>query len=124
MKRSILFLFILLVFGGVLYFYNLGGWDLWNPDEPRYAQIAKEMLQGEGWIIPHLNSEVYLDKPPLFFWLMAATGTVIGGMNEFAARFPAALFALLTLPLLFFLGKKLFNEKGGGFAALILATNV
>jgi 4-amino-4-deoxy-L-arabinose transferase-like glycosyltransferase len=124
MKRSILFLFILLAVGGVLYFYNLGGWDLWNPDEPRYAQIAREMLQGEGWIIPHLNSEVYLDKPPLFFWLMAATGTVIGGMTEFAARFPAALFALLTLLLLFFLGKRLFNEKGGFFAALILATNV
>ncbi len=124
MKRSILFLFILLAFGGVLYFYNLGGWDLWNPDEPRYAQIAKEMLQGEGWIIPHLNSEVYLDKPPLFFWLMAATATFIGGMNEFAARFPAALFALLTLPLIFFLGKRLFNEKVGFFSALILATNV
>jgi 4-amino-4-deoxy-L-arabinose transferase-like glycosyltransferase len=124
MKRSILFLFILLAFGGILYFYNLGGWDLWNPDEPRYAQIAKEMLQGEGWIIPHLNSEVYLDKPPLFFWLMAATGTVIGGMTEFAARFPAALFAVLTLPLLFILGKRLFSEKGGFFAALILATNV
>jgi len=124
MKRSIVFLFILLTFGGVLFFYNLGGWDLWNPDEPRYAQVAKEMLQGEGWIIPHLNSEVYLDKPPLFFWLMAATATVIGGMNEFAARFPSALFGLLTLPLLFFLGKRLFGEKGGFFAALILATNV
>jgi len=124
MKRSMLFLFILLVFGGVLFFYNLGGWDLWNPDEPRYAQIAKEMLQGEGWIIPHLNSEVYLDKPPLFFWLMAATATVIGGMTEFAARFPAALFALLTLPLLFFLGKRLFSEKAGFLAALILTTNV
>jgi 4-amino-4-deoxy-L-arabinose transferase-like glycosyltransferase len=124
MKRSVLFLFILLAFCGVLFFYNLGGWDLWNPDEPRYAQIAKEMLQGEGWIIPHLNSEVYLDKPPLFFWLMAATGTIIGGMTEFAARFPSALFALLTILLLFFLGKRLFGERGGLFAALILATNV
>jgi 4-amino-4-deoxy-L-arabinose transferase-like glycosyltransferase len=124
MKRSFVFLFLLFVFGGILFSFNLGGWDLWNPDEPRYGEIAKEMLQGEGWIIPHLNSEVYLEKPPLFFWLMAATGTVIGGMNEFAARFPAALFALLTLLLLFFLGKRLFGEKGGFFAALILATSV
>jgi 4-amino-4-deoxy-L-arabinose transferase-like glycosyltransferase len=124
MKKSIVFLIILLAFGGILYFYNLGGWDLWNPDEPRYAQIAKEMLQGERWIIPHLNSEVYLDKPPLFFWLMAATATVIGGMNEFAARFPSALFGLLTLPLLFFLGKRLFSEKAGFLAALVLATTV
>jgi 4-amino-4-deoxy-L-arabinose transferase-like glycosyltransferase len=124
MKRSILLLLILLAFGGILFFYNLGGWDLWNPDEPRYAQIAKEMLQGEGWIIPHLNSEVYLDKPPLFFWLIAFTAKAIGGMNEFAARFPSALFGLFTLLLLFFLGKRLFNEKVGFMAALILATTV
>lgn len=124
MKKSILYLTVLIVFGGILFFYNLGGWDLWNPDEPRYAQVAMEMLQGEGWIIPHLNSEVYLDKPPLFFWLMAATATVRGGMNELAARFPSAFFGLCTLLLLFFLGKRLFGEKVGFFAALILATNV
>jgi len=124
MKKSMLYLCVLIAFGGILFFYNLGGWDLWNPDEPRYAQVAKEMLQGEGWIIPHLNSEVYPDKPPLFFWLIAATATVRGGMNECAARFPSALFGLLTLLLLFSLGKRLFGEKVGFLAALILATNV
>ena len=123
MQRSILLIIVLITFGGILFFYNLGGWDLWNPDEPRYAQVAKEMLQGEGWIIPHLNSEVYPDKPPLFFWLIAFTAKTIGGMNEFAARFPSALFGLLTLLLLFLLGKRLFNEKVGFLAALILATN-
>ncbi|MBN1253864.1 MAG: glycosyltransferase family 39 protein [Deltaproteobacteria bacterium] len=124
MKKSTLYVVFLIVFGGILFFYNLGGWDLWNPDEPRYAQIAKEMLQGEGWIIPHLNSEVYLDKPPLFFWLMAATATALGGMTEFAARFPSAFFGLFTLLLLFYLGKRLFNEKVGFLSALILATSV
>jgi 4-amino-4-deoxy-L-arabinose transferase-like glycosyltransferase len=124
MQRAILLIIVLLAFGGILLFYSLGGWDLWNPDEPRHAQIAKEMLQGEEWIIPHLNSKVYLDKPPLFFWLIAFTAKAIGGMNEFAARFPSALFGLLTLLLLFFLGKRLFNEKAGFFAALILATNM
>ena len=122
MKKSVLLILILVIFGGTLFFFNLGGWDLWNPDEPRYAQIAKEMLQGEGWIVPHLNSEVYLDKPPLFFWFIAFTAKIIGGMTEFAARFPSALFGLLTLLLLFFLGKRLFNEKVGFMAALILAT--
>jgi 4-amino-4-deoxy-L-arabinose transferase-like glycosyltransferase len=122
MKKSVLLILILVAFGGTLFFFNLGGWDLWNPDEPRYAQIAKEMLQGEGWIIPHLNSEVYLDKPPLFFWFIAFTAKAIGGMTEFAARFPSALFGLLTLLLLFSLGKRLFNEKAGFLAALILAT--
>jgi 4-amino-4-deoxy-L-arabinose transferase-like glycosyltransferase len=124
MKRSIAFVFILLAFGGVLYFYNLGGWDLWNPDEPRYAQVAKEMLQGEGWIIPHLNSEVYFDKPPLFFWLIAGIAKLSGGINEAVARFPSALFATFTLVLLFFLGKRLFGEKAGFLSALILATTI
>lgn len=124
MKKSILYIIILVVFGGTLFFFNLGGWDLWNPDEPRYAQVAKEILQGEGWIIPHLNSEVYPDKPPLFFWLIAFTAKAIGGINEFAARFPSAFFGLLTLLLIFFLGKRLFGAKAGFFAALILATNV
>jgi 4-amino-4-deoxy-L-arabinose transferase-like glycosyltransferase len=122
MKRLMLFLFIVIAFGGILFFYNLGGWDLWNPDEPRSAQVAKEMLQGEGWIIPHLNSEVYQDNPPLFFWLEAATAQAIGGMNEFAARFPSAFFGLLTLLLLFLLGKRLFSDKVGFLSALILAT--
>ena len=119
MQKSILLILVLVAFGGILCFYNLGGWDLWNADEPRHAQIAKEMLQGEGWIIPHLNGEVYPDMPPLFFWFIALSAKTIGGMNEVAARFPSALFGVLTLLLLFFLGKRLFSEKTAFLAALI-----
>lgn len=124
MQKSILLILVVVAFGGILCFYNLGGWDLWNSDEPRHAQIAKEMLQGEGWITPHLNSEVYPDTPPLSFWLIALTAKAMGGMNEFAARFPSALFGMLTLLLLFFLGKQLFSEKTAFLAALILATSM
>ena len=46
MKKTTVYLIILAIFGGVLFFSYLGGWDLWNPDEPRYAQVAREMLQG------------------------------------------------------------------------------
>ena len=100
--RPFLCLLILVAFGGLLFFSNIGGWDLWNPDEPRYAQIAREMLQGEGWIIPHLNSEVYYDKPPLFFWMIAGSAKLLREMNEAAARLPSAFFGLLTLILTFF----------------------
>lgn len=124
MKWRYIYLIVLFVFGGLIFFYNLGGWDLWNPDEPRYAQVAREMLQGEGWIIPHLNGEVYLDKPPLFFWLQAAAATAVGGMTEAAARLPSAVFGLATILLLFFFGVRLFSERTGFFASLILATNV
>jgi 4-amino-4-deoxy-L-arabinose transferase-like glycosyltransferase len=122
MKKTTLYIIILAIFGGVLFFSYLGGWDLWNPDEPRYAQVAKEMLQGEGWIIPHLNSAVYYDKPPFLFWLIAGAAKVLGRINETAARLPSACFGLFTIILLFFFGKKLFDERAGFFAALVLVT--
>ncbi|RLB05365.1 MAG: glycosyltransferase family 39 protein, partial [Deltaproteobacteria bacterium] len=99
MKKLIFYVTVVVIFGGVLFFFNIGGWDLWNPDEPRYAQIAREMLHGQGWIIPHLNSEVYYDKPPMFFWLIAWAARGLGEMNEVAARLPSATFGLLTLVL-------------------------
>jgi 4-amino-4-deoxy-L-arabinose transferase-like glycosyltransferase len=105
-----------------LFFSYLGGWDLWNPDEPRYAQVAKEMLQGEGWLIPHLNNAVYYDKPPFLFWMIAGAAKVLGALNETAARLPSAFCGLLTLILVFFVGKRLFDEKAGFVAALVLAT--
>jgi 4-amino-4-deoxy-L-arabinose transferase-like glycosyltransferase len=122
MKKTTLYIVILAVFGGIFFFSYLGGWDLWNPDEPRYAQVAREMLQGEGWIIPHLNSAVYYDKPPFLFWLIAGAAKVLGGMSEAAARLPSACFGLLTVILLFFFGKRLFDQRTGFFAAFVLAT--
>jgi 4-amino-4-deoxy-L-arabinose transferase-like glycosyltransferase len=122
MKKTTLYVLILVLFGGALFFTYLGGWDLWNPDEPRYAQVAKEMLQGEGWIIPHLNSAVYVDKPPFLYWLIAGSAKVLGGMSETAARLPSAFFGLCTIIVVFFFGKKLFDERTGFFAALVLAT--
>jgi 4-amino-4-deoxy-L-arabinose transferase-like glycosyltransferase len=123
MKKTTLYVICLVIFGGILFFSHLGGWDLWNPDEPRYAQVAKEMLHGEGWLIPHLNSAVYYDKPPLLFWLIAGAAKGLGGMNEVAARLPSAFFGLFTIILVFFFGKRLFDERTGLFSALVLATS-
>jgi len=55
----------------VIYFVNLGQWDLWNPDEPRYAEVSREMVNGGDWILMHRNGNLYTDKPPLFFWAVA-----------------------------------------------------
>jgi 4-amino-4-deoxy-L-arabinose transferase-like glycosyltransferase len=68
---------ILSILSVLIFFVNLGGWDLWNPDEPRYAQVAKEMMESGNWILPHLNSQVYPDKPPVFFWLIALSNHAI-----------------------------------------------
>ncbi len=106
-----------------LYFPNLGGIDLWGSDEPRYAEIAREMVADGHWIVPHFNGEVYFNKPPLFFWFVGLFSLIGGEVTEFTARLPAALMGLGTVLVVFFLGKRLINQRVGFFAALMLATS-
>jgi asparagine N-glycosylation enzyme membrane subunit Stt3 len=115
---------LLLVFCFTIFFINLGQWDLWNPDEPRYAQVAREMVNGGDWILMHFNGQIYADKPPLFFWLIAFSSYLWQGFNSFAVRFFSAFFGTLTVLLTFLLGKKLFSSRTGLFSAFILATSV
>jgi len=102
---------------------NLGGWDLWNPDEPRYAQIAREMMETGQYLVPHLNAEAYPDKPPLFFWLIALASKPFGDVTAFSARLPVALAALGLVFLTFLFGKKLWDSFAGILAAVILFTS-
>ncbi len=114
---------ILLGFCYFLYFFNLGLWDLWVPDEPKYAQVAKEMVDRGDWILMHFNGNVYGDKPPLFFWLIALSSYLWQGFTSFSVRFPSALFGTLTVLLTFLLGKRLYSSRAGFFSGLILATS-
>ena len=114
---------ILIGFCFVLYFFNLGRWDLWNPDEPRYAQVAREMVNGGDWILMHVNGKIYADKPPLFFWLIAFSSYLSQGFSSFSVRFPAALFGTLTVLFTFFLGRILYSSRTGFLSGLILATS-
>ena len=114
---------ILLGFCIVVYFLNLGRWDLWNPDEPRYAQVAREMVNSGDWVLMHVNGKIYPDKPPLFFWFIAFSSYLWQGFSSFSVRFPAALFATLTVLLTFLLGKTLYSLRTGFLSGLILATS-
>ncbi|MFZ5450535.1 MAG: ArnT family glycosyltransferase [Thermodesulfobacteriota bacterium] len=111
----------LLLVGAVLFFYRLGVPGLMDPDEGRYAEIAREMLLLKDWIIPHLNLLPYLEKPPLVYWLTALSfwGQ---GLTEWAARLPAALSALGGVLLAYGLGRALWGPRAGALSALILAT--
>jgi 4-amino-4-deoxy-L-arabinose transferase-like glycosyltransferase len=118
-------IFILLSFCFLLFILGVGRWDLWDPDEPRYAEVAKEMVMNSGdWILMHLNGKVYGDKPPLFFWLIALSSYLWGGFNSFAVRFPPALFGTLTVLLTFLVGKILYSSRTGFLSGLILATSL
>jgi 4-amino-4-deoxy-L-arabinose transferase-like glycosyltransferase len=114
---------ILLVFCSFLFVVGVGRWDLWNPDEPRYAQVSKEMVEREDWVLMHVNGKTYADKPPLFSWLIALSSLLWQGFTSFSARFPSGLFGTLTVLLTFFLGEKLYGLRTGFLSALILATS-
>lgn len=114
---------LLLTIACMVFFLNMSGWELWNPDEPRYAQVAREMRETGEWILPHLNSEIYPDKPPLFFWLIGFFSFFTGGVTEVSARLPSALAAVGCTLLTYFLGKRLFNARAGLIAGLVLVTS-
>lgn len=114
---------VLVSFCFLLYFVGVGRWDLWDPDEPRYAEVAKEMVYGGDWILMHLNGKVYSDKPPLFFWMIALSSYLWGGFTSFAVRFPPALFGMLNVLLTYFIGRSLYSSLTGFLSGLILMTS-
>jgi len=90
-------------FCAFLFFYGLGQFGLIGADEPRYAQVAREMLERHDWITPALGGRPWLEKPPLYYW-QAIVVYAIFGVSDWAARLPSALdTTLLVLTVYFFL---------------------
>src|SRR5215204_2106906 len=87
----------------LVYFFGLT-MPLVGPDEPRYAQVAREMFERADWITPTLGGFNWFEKPALLYWLQIASYNVFG-VSEFAARFGSALFGLGTVASLWLLGK-------------------
>jgi 4-amino-4-deoxy-L-arabinose transferase-like glycosyltransferase len=107
----------------VLFFANLGGAALFEPDEVRNAEKAREILLLNDWVTPHENFVPVLDKPMFFYWLVAISFKFFG-VSEWSGRLPSALAALGCLWLVF----RFADKRWGGWVALwstlILATNV
>jgi len=80
-----------------LFLPGIAAHDLWNPDEPRYAEVALEMRDSGSWFVPQLNGRTYSEKPPLHFWSIAAFSAIPGMPIEAAARLPSVVAALVTL---------------------------
>src|SRR3989475_1691427 len=115
---------LLLAAGFVLSFWRLGSHDLWPPDEPRFALVAKEMWARGDYSVLSLNNHLYTDKPPLFFWAINVFGRLLGGIDERAARLPSAVSTLLAILLIERLGARLYDRKTGLIAALVFATSL
>jgi 4-amino-4-deoxy-L-arabinose transferase-like glycosyltransferase len=83
-------------FCGFFFFFGLAFFGLIGADEPRYAQVAREMLARHDWITPTLGGRPWLEKPPLYYWqAMLAYG--LFGVSDWAARLPSAVDATLMV---------------------------
>ena len=111
---------LLLFAAGVLFFAGLGRLPLLEPDEGRNAEVGREMLASGDWITPHFNGLAYLDKPAVFFWMVAASFKTLG-VSEAAARLPSALMGMATVLLVWFLARRMFGNSAEVRAGLIFA---
>jgi hypothetical protein len=112
-------LFLLLILPALLLYPTLS-FHLFEPDESRYAEIGREMLQRGEWVVPYLQSEPYLDKPPLLYWLIEASYALFG-VQVWAARLVPALAVHGCVLLVYLLGRRSVGERAAFWGALALA---
>jgi len=101
----------------------LGASPLWDQDETKYAQVAREILWTGDWVTLHWNGQPWFVHPPLYFWLVAATARV-WGLTEFTARVWSAVFGAGAVALTALLGRAWFSPRAGWLAGLVLATTL
>jgi 4-amino-4-deoxy-L-arabinose transferase-like glycosyltransferase len=116
-------LLLILGFVWIQFFLGLGGLGLVGPDEPRYAQIAREMLVSGDFVTPRYFGDPWLEKPVLYYWLASAAYWLLG-VGELAARLPSALAAVLGVFCVYLVGRQREDPVEGLFSCLILAASM
>jgi 4-amino-4-deoxy-L-arabinose transferase-like glycosyltransferase len=86
---------------GFLFFYGLGAFGLLGADEPRYAQVAREMLERSDWVTPTLQGKPWLEKPVLYYWQTMLSFRALG-VSDRSARVPAAFDAVALVAVIYF----------------------
>jgi 4-amino-4-deoxy-L-arabinose transferase-like glycosyltransferase len=114
---------LLVLLAAVALGWNLNGYRLFDPDEGRNAEVAREMAHSNDYVVPHLDGLPYLDKPIVYFAAAAAMMELFGP-TEAAARLPAYLATLATIALLVRFARRRWGEEAGWLAGLAYATMV
>ena len=114
---------LLLAFCALLYLPQLGVMPLWEPDEPRYAEVAREMVASGDLVTPRCNYVRYFNKPPLLYWMTAGSLALLG-TSEFAARLPSTLAAIGGVLVCYLLARSMFGGLAALFAAGVVATSL
>ncbi|RPI63223.1 MAG: phospholipid carrier-dependent glycosyltransferase, partial [Planctomycetaceae bacterium] len=114
---------LLIVLCLVLYLPGTWQMPLADPEESRCALIVQHMIQSGEWLMPHLDGDLYFDKPAPYFWL-AAVGQLATGNIEFSGRLVSALFAIAAVLMAFSAGRRMGGNLAGLVAGIVLATSV
>lgn len=120
--KSRALLWIIFIVFCINWFYMLAPRTLVPSDEGRYAEMAREMAATGDWITPRLNGIKYFEKPPLQTWMNALTFKVFG-LGEWQARFWTGLTGFISVLLVAYTGRRLFNVRVGLFSGLVLASS-
>ena len=107
-------LFATAALGLLIFFWGLGSQSLLSLNEGRRALVIKEMFSAGHWLVPTLNGELYLTKPPFFYWVALFFSSLIGSFSEWTVRLPSAVSALIVVLVTY---RYTFN-RFGTFAAL------
>lgn len=94
--------------------------DPWPADEPRFASLARDMVATGDWLFPRVGGDLYQDKPPVFFWLLASSYAIFGSVR-WSFLLPSVLAATGTLLLVYSLATRLHGRRAGLAAALLVA---
>ncbi|HEV8429475.1 MAG TPA: glycosyltransferase family 39 protein [Pyrinomonadaceae bacterium] len=120
-KRVYILLFAIII---AFYFYGLGKLPLLGPDEPRYAQVAREMFLNHDLITPRLGGHAWFEKPALLYWMLVAAFKIFG-VSEWSARLGPAICGLLTIAAVWCIGREMdaaADSRGFSFWSLLTIT--
>ncbi len=113
---------ILFLLGVVVYIAFLGLREVWYPDEPDIAEVARAMFLSGDWVSPRRMGEIWVDYPPMIYWIGTVSSHALGEMSAFSLRLPNAIAAIATILLTATVAKSWFDETTGFWAGATLLT--
>ena len=117
-RRHVFFLILLFA---LLHFPFIGLYPLWNRDDSRRAEIAREMLELKDFVVPHVYYVPYLEKPILNTYFIASSLWFFG-LNEFGARFWIACFSIFAVLFVYGIGVRIYSSREAFWAAFFFGT--
>ncbi len=107
-----------------IFFHNIWAYALMDVDESRYVSMSKDMFNTKDFMTLYLNKEFFFEKPPLYFWSECLSFALWGKITEATARFPVALYGMLSCIMVYILGRKIISRLFGVVSSLVLATSL